>query len=459
MESDYFKTGNVIVSLYRVNVARETYMFIAVFLCAVWLSVPAHGRAWEVRRLRTSDADKAGHYPAWTVRIVPAEEDAVSVEIAEEDGPARGVILVGTRFTVPPDRLAALDFRYTTSCSLEHRSGHLGAAVYTVDAWDALSSSPTTRQMEGGNGVPRPLWSWNIHSMSQPDVTEPAPVPDAVSRAMRAILRSQAGRKLVLAVTWMGAHTAVETAALHNLKIEMEELEEPMEQLLKRLDLEADGMEKVAQAIHAGDTEAAVDALIAHFHERFPKTPETSGVSRATTRDLDEALDNRFRSVGSDEYYELRTDFDWDRNAIDDKEWLLHLQWHHIIRALLQAGVVHDDPRYTAKAVELVRDWIPRNVPGSPWSWRTLEVSCRRSASIQGITSARPKAKRCLPSDSPCRSSPTPKPGAIPDGIASNTKSPHRCSKTAPRKNSRPDITSVSSTLSSLRPSRSKAQE
>ncbi|MBT4815685.1 MAG: alginate lyase family protein [Lentisphaerae bacterium] len=88
-------------------------------------------------------------------------------------------------------------------------------------------------------------------------------------------------------------------------------------------------------------------------------------------------LEDRFRSCGSRDFFTLGTDFDWHRNAIDDKEWLLHLQWHHVLRTLVEAGAMRRDPRYTAKAVELLRDWIPKNLPGAPWSWRTLEVSLR----------------------------------------------------------------------------------
>lgn len=348
---------------------------VAVAAAPAALSV-AGDSPWEIRRARTSDAVRAGGYPTWSVTFAgpPA---AVDVAIDGDPGPARGVILVGRRLRVPKDKLVALSFAYRTYCAHPHRSGMLQVAVFTPKAWDKLPVDPKTEHVHGQDRDARPLWSTTVHGLSGDDVTEPVQLSAETAATMGHFVRTLADREVVLAAVWMAAHTCPERAALGRLHIVTMKPKDPLQSLLERLDLGRPDLKEVRAAVGKADRDKAVDALIAHFHTRYPKRPQPAALSKGAIRDAVMALKNRFQSCGSSDYFELGKDFDWHQNAIADKEWLLHLQWHHILRTLVQAGAVKNDPRYTQKAVELIRDWIPKNYPGARWSWRTLEVSLR----------------------------------------------------------------------------------
>lgn len=331
--------------------------------------------AWQVRRMRTCDAEKAGGYPLWDVQCENAG-DGQTVTISGDRGQTRGLIYVGRTVRVPEDDSLCLALSYTTQCALEHRSGNLSLAVFAPEAWNVLGNKPRTELIDGQVASAEPLWRSRVHSMSGPDVPEPKPLDDVTRMAMSGFLRAHAGRELVLAVVWQGAHHAAESAQFTNLHIEQVRPEDPMAGLFDRLDLERESLHNVQAALEEDKPEAALQALVTHFRNRW-KQPQPEQLSRGSWKDVDAALENRFRSIGSPDYFKLGTDFTWSRNAIDDKEWLLHLQWHHILKSLVEAGAIKEDERYTKQAAELIRDWIPKNYPGSPWSWRTLEVSLR----------------------------------------------------------------------------------
>ena len=332
---------------------------------------------WEVRRLRTSDAAKAGGYPEWRVTVLPETEgQGVSVVIAEEGGAARGSVLLGRRLRIDGETPPGLALAYTTFCALNHRSGSLGLALFAPEVWDRLGLEERTELTDATPGL-RPVWSVSLHGMAQPDVIDPQAVPEETTVMMQRAARTYAGREMVLAVVWLGAHGNVERASFHGLRVVSGHAENAVDSLLARLDLAAGDLAEVKACVEKGDREGAVDALIAHFRRRWPMVPETKRITRGSVEECNQALDNRFRSIGSDAYYTLHEDFEWSRNAIDDQEWLLHFQWHDWLKALVEAGELQQDVRYTRKAVELLRDWIPHNYPGARWSWRTLEVALR----------------------------------------------------------------------------------
>ena len=340
------------------------------------LTLAVAGGDWEVRRLRTSDAAKAGGKPEWGVSITPAEDGAVSVAVSEENGRSRGCIYVGQRVRIDGDKPPALSFSYTTSCALGHRSGNLGLALFSPEVWDRLGHDAKTELCDGTREL-RAAWRLELHRMASSDVLEPRPLDAGSQRLMQRLTRTYAGREMVLVVTWSGAHSSVERASLKGLRIVTGQPENAVDILLGRLDLDYEPLAAVKAKAAAGDKAGAVDALIAHFRQRWPEAPQPTKISRGSFEECDQALENRFRSIGSSKFYTLGKDFQWSENAIDDKEWLLHFQWHDWLKALVQAGQIKQDPRYTRKAIELIRDWIPHNYPGANWSWRELEVSLR----------------------------------------------------------------------------------
>ncbi len=357
----------------------RTLLGFAILSCVVRTDLAAPAKCygpWEVRRARTSDAARAGGYPTWRV-VFRGPKETPDVSIEGDTGPARGVIFIGRRVRASKDELTALAFSYKTYCALKHRSGSLEVVIFTPEVWDKLGTTPRTEVIYSAAKALRPIWKVSIHKLSGEDVTEFRPLDEDITNTMGTFVRAMAGRDLVLAVVWTAAHTCPERAAFKRLRLVAVKPENPMKALFERLDLDQPDLAEVKRCVARRDFAAAADALVAHFRKRFPAPPHPKKLHRGTWHDVDMALQNRFRSVGSDEYFELGKDFDWSRNAISDREWLLHLQWHHIILSLLEAGAIKNDPRYTQKATELIRDWIPKNYPGSPWSWRTLEVSLR----------------------------------------------------------------------------------
>lgn len=331
---------------------------------------------WEVRWARTSDAAKAGGRPEWTV-IFSGPEDTPDIAITGDTGPARGVAHVGRRIRVPDDEFVALAFSYKTFCQLDHRSGNVDIAIFTPEAWDKLGTSPDTSVAQGSSRDLRPTWSASLHRMSEPDVTEFREIREGVSRCMGMYARALARRDVILALVWMAAHRCPESAEFKNLRVTRGKPEDQMKPLFGRLDLENPDFKAVKTAVDRAEFATAAEELVAYFRRRYPEPPKATRITRGSMAEADMALENRFRSCGSSAYFELGKDFQWHENAIDDKEWLLHFQWHHWLKMLVEAGVIRNDERYTQKAVELIRDWLPNNFLGSQWSWRTLEVSLR----------------------------------------------------------------------------------
>lgn len=355
--------------------ARRTFAWALVVLFSGVATWGAES-PWEVRRLRASDAAKTGGRPAWKVTVEPGSADAATVRITEADGAARGCIYVGRRLWIEATQPPALAFSYTSFCALDNRSGNVGLALFEPATWDRLGGDADTPLGEDDRTL-RPLWTYKLHGMAAPDVNEPRAVAPEVQQLMQQAARTYAGRELVLAVTWTAAHTSVERASYHGLQVVFGKPQDTGQTLLNRLDLANADLAGVKSCVDRNDSAAALAALVVHFRQRWPEPPRPDALAPASREECEQALKNRFRSVGSDRFFTLGEDFTWSRNAISDKEWLLHFQWHQWLKTLVEAGYVERDPRYTRKAIELIRDWIPQNHPGASWSWRTLEVSLR----------------------------------------------------------------------------------
>ena len=153
------------------------------------LTLAVAGGDWEVRRLRTSDAAKAGGKPEWGVSITPAEDGAVSVAVSEENGRSRGCIYVGQRVRIDGDKPPALSFSYTTSCALGHRSGNLGLALFSPEVWDRLGHDAKTELCDGTREL-RAAWRLELHRMASSDVLEPRPLDPGSQRLMQRLTRT-----------------------------------------------------------------------------------------------------------------------------------------------------------------------------------------------------------------------------------------------------------------------------
>lgn len=97
------------------------------FFWSVLLSISTLVRAdcaqWQVRRMRTCDAEKAGGYPLWTVTC-DSSPRGTRVTITGDRGNARGVIYLGRKVRIPAKEAICLDMSYTTWCASETTSSY-----------------------------------------------------------------------------------------------------------------------------------------------------------------------------------------------------------------------------------------------------------------------------------------------------------------------------------------------
>ena len=154
--------------------------------------------------------------------------------------------------------------------------------------------------------------------------------------------------------------------------------------LIDRIDLSRPELSKVKTAADRGDLHAAIQALADHFHHR--KTPafpgdlrkrETYKISDARLKEADAALENRF--IGQPKYglQQVPEPIDWNYNPGQDPEWTWQFNRHSAWGALAEACLSTRDEKYAQKWVSLMRDWVDKNPPGTPKSWRTLETGIR----------------------------------------------------------------------------------
>ncbi|MBI2297754.1 MAG: alginate lyase family protein [Armatimonadetes bacterium] len=152
--------------------------------------------------------------------------------------------------------------------------------------------------------------------------------------------------------------------------------------LLQRLDLARPGLEAVRAAAERNDVQAACAALAEHYRKRTePAVPgDLRGRRSVGAKRLEEAnaaLESRF--VGQPNYglQPVPTPLDWAYNPGKDPEWTWQFNRHSAWEALAAAYAATADERYARCFVELLRDWVAKNPPGTRYSWRTIEAGIR----------------------------------------------------------------------------------
>ncbi|MBQ9892138.1 MAG: heparinase II/III family protein [Bacteroidales bacterium] len=171
------------------------------------------------------------------------------------------------------------------------------------------------------------------------------------------------------------------------------------------LDLTRPGMEKVAEAVAAGNDDAAADALLAYFRSREASGSASEALSPITEEEqkwADDALEHRFFvHSGYQPSYFYGDDIDWTYWPVKDNElrWQLHRMkwWIPLGKAYRLTG----DEKYAAEWVSEYLDWIEKNplegfdrerdssmqeAPNVFFAWRPLEVSDRVERQIAQFT-------------------------------------------------------------------------
>jgi len=339
---------------------------------------------WEVRRGRTTDWQEAGGFPTWTVTFSGPEETPDVRIGGDDDGTARGSIIIGRRVTLPEGELLSLDFAYATHCDLDTRSGSWDIAIIDPEAWDELGAEPQTEAVFNLNDRRVCPFAFRIKAHTDGDVDEPEPLDAMQALALAAQARRLAGREVVLAAAWTGYHGDPEWAALAGLQLKTFEPGDAMKTLFGRLDLDRPELAAVKAAVEADDYEAAAAALVQHFRDRekpvYPGDPRLQSehtISDGRLEEADAALENRFIGQSSYGLQPVPEDIDWSYNPGADPEWTWQFNRHSAWGALANAYLATGEEKYAEKWVALLRDWVLDNPPGTPWSWRTLEAGIR----------------------------------------------------------------------------------
>lgn len=154
--------------------------------------------------------------------------------------------------------------------------------------------------------------------------------------------------------------------------------------LMDRLDLSRPELQAVKTAWDLKDEDAALAALAKHFRDRqSPVVPgdlrlrDEHRISERRLEEADATFENRF--IGQPKYglQQVPEPIDWSYNPGEDPEWTWQFNRHSAWRALVSAYFATQDEKYAQKWVALMRDWVSKNPPGTPKSWRTLEAGIR----------------------------------------------------------------------------------
>lgn len=156
--------------------------------------------------------------------------------------------------------------------------------------------------------------------------------------------------------------------------------------VLGHLDLSRPELRAVKEAREAGDSQAALTALLQHFRERehpawYQPSPAPPEAETDTTDDPAEAILRReYVCVGK--AATLTHDIDWNINPVGDAEWPIELNRHGTWGRLVQAYNRTGNPAYAEDFVYQLHDWCtdnprPADRKNARYTWRTLECGIR----------------------------------------------------------------------------------
>jgi len=137
--------------------------------------------------------------------------------------------------------------------------------------------------------------------------------------------------------------------------------------LFTLLNLDRPELATVKAHVEAGRLDEAMNALGEHFRQqRFPRDQVNVRVFNRIHEDADMAVQLRFRSRGSDNYYKLHEDFDWrSRPEHLGHHWLALLVSLHEFQFLADVYLRTEDEKYARGFVRLFEDWNKHCPPGS----------------------------------------------------------------------------------------------
>jgi len=114
-----------------------------------------------------------------------------------------------------------------------------------------------------------------------------------------------------------------------------------------------------------------------------------------STQAGDDVLKHRFTVIGKtyvlngsnvERYGRIWSDINWHDNPDSDNEWIWQLNRFSFTDSLAKAYLATEgNETYAWEFVCCIMDWIQDELPGNPWSWRTLDTSIRVNRWIRAL--------------------------------------------------------------------------
>ncbi|MCK4623801.1 MAG: heparinase II/III family protein [Phycisphaerae bacterium] len=177
------------------------------------------------------------------------------------------------------------------------------------------------------------------------------------------------------------------TLAMDNPDLVARRMAQSMKILLKRLDLDRPGLEKV-KASAADPAKAAKELLayyrarksVKHFIDRTDRVKSRGKYASAgNMKTADNALKHIFVSFSAYPPHFCGKDIDWSSSPVPDIEWLVHLHqmnwWPRMAKAYWHTG----DEKYAREWCFQLADWVRKNPRDRKhhYAWRRIEAGGR----------------------------------------------------------------------------------
>ena len=166
------------------------------------------------------------------------------------------------------------------------------------------------------------------------------------------------------------------------------------------INLDYPGLQKVKQAVDAGQYQEAGKALLQYYRKKLGtkpdlsnlETPVDTGKLAPKTKEVaDNALQHRFKTQESYGYFDFGQDINWQLWPVKDNEvrWQLHrVKWW--LPMALTYRATHNE-QYAKEWMFQFEDWMKKNPLGlsadnDKYAWRPLEVSDRIQSLVPTLT-------------------------------------------------------------------------
>ncbi|HCU35284.1 MAG TPA: hypothetical protein DGT21_07405 [Armatimonadetes bacterium] len=322
------------------------------------LTSSARAHEWEVRYAQLADQTPEwtamGRVPGWSIDI---SADGSTIEIDGDEGPYRGIVLIGRPWTVPDARAVEISLEYQTFCAISteemKRSGTVQLMAFTRDRWDALATEPA--KAVDLALAPKPLCQKGIHAQGD-DVTEWLP---CMQEARLGALGGMAGQEVILAIVWSAYHFEPEWAKFRNLEVRPTPPRDLETEFLQQLDLDRPELVAVKDALGRGDRDAAKAALVAYMRTREQPSlpPLPTDAPESVIRSADGTLSHTFTLVGCPPTT-IGEQIRWNEDPHNYDQWAIALNRHYHWLALGRAYSATGDEKYAAEFAAQVRSWV-----------------------------------------------------------------------------------------------------